>query len=76
MTKSRGLYAEVRFPKPLIPGRHEYVAVYSVEAEKGMFAHLVKAFAAIAEAQGLTEIEISYRSRKIRNGVMEPIDLV
>lgn len=61
---------------PLVVGRDETVAVFASEPCEGLFYYVLKAFAGIAAHQKLSEVTVYYRSRKIRDGVIAPIDLV
>ena len=67
-TKSRGFYAEA-----LIGG---IVIVWASEPCPGLLWYVIQAYAAAAAMQNMDELEIFYRSRRIVNGTIEPMDLV
>ena len=63
----RGLYAEAR-----IGG---IVIVWASEPCAGLLWWILKAYCTAALAQGMNELTIFYRARKIRDGVIQSMDL-
>ena len=77
MTKNRwGIYSECRFPKPLLAARpNDHVAVWCAYPCPNMAHYMIGAFAAIAIQQQVSELHIFYRARRIKNDVIQSIDL-